>query len=72
MADSGNAIGQFTDEVEQATSEMAEDVKDSVGEMIEQGVQTTFGPKLTPQQIQQKQAEDQKRMTKVRSDLKWY
>ncbi len=72
MADSGNAIGQFTDEVEQATTEVAKDVKDSVGEAIEQGVQTTFGPKLTPQQIQQKQAEDQQKMAKVRSDLKWY
>jgi len=72
MADSGNTIGQFKEEVEQAANEVASDVKDSVGEMIEQGVQTTFGPKLTPQQIQQKQLEDQKKLAKVRSDLKWH
>ena len=72
MADGGSGIKQFSEEMEQATNEVAEDVKDSVGEMIEQGIQSVAGPKLTPQQIQQKQKEEQKRLDKVRGDLKWY
>lgn len=72
MADAGKVIGQFSDEVEQATSEVAKDVKDTVGEMLEQGVQTTFGPKLTPQQIQQKQLQDQKDLAETRRKLRYY
>jgi hypothetical protein len=72
MADGGSRIKQFSEEVEQVTTEVAKDVKDSVGQALEQGVQTTFGPKLTPQQVQQKQLEEQTRLAKVRRDLKWY
>ena len=62
MANPGNKLGQFTEEIEQATNEVAGDVKDSVGEMIEQGIQSVAGPKLTPQsfdsaQDKQKQLE---------------
>ena len=72
MADSAGKIGQFTDEVEQATEEVASDVKDSVGEMIEQGVQSVAGPNLTPQQLQQKQLDEQQRLNKARRTIKWY
>lgn len=61
MTNSGNVIGKFSDEVEQTAGEIAKDVKDSVGEMIEQGVQSVAGTPLTPQQIQQKQIEEQKK-----------
>lgn len=60
MANSGNVIGQFRDEIEQTATEIAGDVKDSVGELIEQGIQSVK-PQLTPQQLQQKQQEDQKK-----------
>ncbi len=73
MANSANAIGQFTDEVEQATGEVAEGVKDAFGEMIEQGVQAVKGtPTLTPQQIQQKQQEEEKQKAEVRRKLKFH
>lgn len=72
MANSAGKVGQFTDEMEQATSEVAQDVKDSVGEMIEQGVQSVAGPTLTPQQLQQKQLEEQKKLAQARRTLKWY
>ncbi|MEK7617338.1 MAG: hypothetical protein AAB414_04760 [Patescibacteria group bacterium] len=72
MANSANVIGQFKDEVEEVSEEVAEDVKDSVGEMIEQGVQSVAAPTLTPQQIQQKQLEEQKKLAQARKTLKWY
>ncbi len=58
---SGNVIGKFTDEVEQAAGEVGQDMKDAVGEMIEQGVKSVADPTLTAQQLQQKQQEDQKK-----------
>ncbi len=61
MANSGNVIGKFSEEVEQTTTEVVEDIKDSVGEMIEQGVQSATSSPLTPQQLQQKQQADQKK-----------
>lgn len=51
--------------------EVARDIKDAVGEMIEQGVQSVTAPQLTPQQIQQKQQQDQKDLAKVRGDIEW-
>lgn len=77
MADSGNKIGQFRDEMEQAASQLAKDVKDEVGQMIEQGVQSIAGPKLTPQsfdsaQDKQKQLDEQKRLAQARKTIKWY
>lgn len=73
MANSANVIGQFTDELEQASGEVAEEVKEAGLEMLEQGIQSVKGtPPPTPQQIQQKQQEDQKQLAKARSDLKWF
>lgn len=72
MVDPTGKVGQFTDEMEQATSEVAQHVKDSVGEIIEQGVQSVAGPTLTPQQIQQKQLEEQKKLSQARKTLKRY
>lgn len=68
MANNGNVIGQFRDEIEEASGEVAEDVKDSVGQVLEQGVQSVIGSRLTPQQQQQKQQEDQKQLAYTR---KW-
>ncbi len=72
MADSGNVIGKFSDEIEQTTNEVTEDVKDSVGEMVEQGVQSIIGTQLTPQQIQQKQVEDQKEIAETRRKIDFF
>lgn len=84
MADSSR-VKQFTDEMEQAATDVARDVKDEVGQMIEQGVQSVAGPKLTSQQLQpfdtsttlstqgkQKQLEEQQRLTKARKTIKWF
>lgn len=71
MAD-GGGVKQFTDEMEQAATDVARDVKDEVGQMIEQGVQSVTGPKLTPQQLQQKQLDEQKRLAQARKTVKWY
>jgi len=45
----------------QTAGEVVRDVKDAVGEAIEQGVQSVTSPNLTPQQLQQKQQENQKK-----------
>ncbi len=71
MAD-GGAVKQFTEEVEQAAKEVGEEVKDSVGEAIEQGVQSVVGTKITPAQMQQKQVQDQKDLQETRRKLRWY
>ena len=71
MADSRNVIGKFTDEVEEVAGEVAQDFKDSVGEVIEQGVQSIASTQLTPQQIQQKQMEDQKKETERQRQLSY-
>ena len=52
--------------------EVAKDVKDAVGEMIEQGVQSVAGSTLTPQQVQQKQQDEQKQLTEARRKIAWY
>lgn len=57
----GNVIGQFRDEIEETSNEVAEDAKDAVGEALEQGVQSVIGSQLTPQQLQEKQQQDQKK-----------
>lgn len=59
-------------DIAQAAGEVAKDVKDSVGQAIEQGVQSVTGTQLTPQQIQQKQLEDQKKIAETRRTIKWY
>lgn len=56
----------------QAITEVAKDVKDDVGEMIEQGVQSVVGKQLTPQQIQQKQLQDQKELAEARRKIAWF
>ena len=85
MAGNPGVIGQFREEVEQATQGVAKDVKDAVGEMIEQGVQSVTNTKLTPQQLQpfdtsttlsaqgrQKQQEDQKKIAETRRVIEFY
>lgn len=57
-----NVIGQFKDEIEQVASETVQDTKDAVGEMIEQNIT----PQPTPQQLQQKEADKQKRLAYTR------
>lgn len=72
MANTNGVIGQFKDEMEHAATEVASDVKDNVGEMIEQGVQSVTGQQLTTQQIQQKQLEDQKKLANTRRVIAHY
>ena len=64
MADGASGVKQFSEEMGQAAGEVAKDVKDSVGEVLEQGVQSVVGTQLTPQQIQRKEIERQKKATK--------
>ena len=71
MADSGG-MKQFAGEMGQETLDVAKDVKDSVGEAIEQGVQSVIGPKLTPLQIQQKQQQDQQKLSETRRVIQHY
>ncbi len=71
MANS-NVIGQFTDELEETAEQVVEEVKDSIGEMIEQGVQSVkASPPLTPQQIQQNQEEEESKKIELRRQLKF-
>lgn len=56
----------------QAVKEVVSDVKDAVGEVIEQGVQSITSPQLTPQQLQQKQQEEQRQLAEARRKIDWY
>ncbi|MBI4035381.1 hypothetical protein HY383_00370 [Candidatus Daviesbacteria bacterium] len=71
MADSGGIKG-IVAEVSQTTGEVVKDVKDSVGQAIEQGAQSVAGTQLTPQQLQQKELDRQKQLAETRRKLKWY
>lgn len=72
MADGKGVIGQFTEETGDVLKEVASNVKDSVGEALEQGFQSVAGTQLTPQQIQQKQAEDQKKIAENRKKIAFW
>lgn len=81
MADGGSGIQQVTEEIAQTAGGVIEDVKDSVGEAIEQGVQSVVGTQITPQQIQpalptqrgeQKQQQDQKDLSEARRKIAFY
>lgn len=72
MSDSGGSnIQQASEEVAQTAREVVSDVKDAVGEMVEQGVQSVIGNQLTPQQIQQKEADRQKQLLQTRRKIEW-
>lgn len=72
MADGGSAVKQFAEEVVQEVGEVVKEVKDEVGQALEQGAQSATGTQLTPQQIQQKELERQKKLTETRREIKWY
>ena len=67
-----NVIGNFTDELEEGVKEVVTEVKDAVGEAIEENAQTAMGTTLTPQQIQQQQINDQKATAEVRRKLQYH
>lgn len=69
MADGG--IKQATQELAQTVKAVAGEAVDAVGEMIEQGVQSVVGTQLTPQQIQQQQLEDQKKIAEKRREIEF-
>ncbi len=71
MAD-GGAIKQVTGEMVQAAGEVLGEVKDAAREMAEQGVQSATGTQLTPQQIQQKQQQDQNDLAEARRKIALY
>ncbi len=72
MANNNNVIGQFQDEMEQTGEEVVRDVKDSVGQALEQGVQSVVGTPLTQQQIQQKQQDEQKKIIEARRKISFW
>lgn len=71
MNDSGSGGNQFASEMKSTVTEVAKDVKDAVGEMIEEGVQSAVGSQLTPQQLQQKQLEDQRELAEARRKIEF-
>lgn len=72
MADGKNVVGQFAEEIVEEVGEVVKEVKDEVGQALEQGAQSVVGTQLTPQQIQQKQLEDQKKLAEVRRKMAFY
>ncbi len=56
-------------EVTPVVQEAAKDLQDSVGQAIEQGVQSIVGGQMDPQQIQKKEADRQKQIQEVRWQL---
>lgn len=67
-----NSVKQFTEELEQTAGEIKIDVKDEIGQALEQGVQSVVGTQLTPQQIQQKQIDDQNKIAEARRKINFY
>lgn len=60
-------------------AEIAKDVKDAVGEMVEQGAQSVVGRQLTPQQVnnlriaeQQTKQQDQQKLSETRRVIQHY
>jgi len=72
MSDSGGGGNQFASEMKSTVLDVAKDVKDSVGEMIEQNVQTAVGSQLTPQQQQRKKQDEQQDLEKARKVISYY
>jgi|SRR3989344_4136646 len=72
MADLGSGIKQVAEETAEVVKEVTEEVKDSLGQALEQGAQSATGTQLTPQQIQQKQADDQKKIAEARRKIAFY
>lgn len=69
MSDSGGGAKQFASEMVQAVKDVGSDVKDEMGQIIEQGAQSITSPQLTPQQQQQKQQSDQQKEVEVQGRL---
>lgn len=67
----GSGFQKATGEIVQTVGEVAKDIKDAVGEALEQGVQSVTNTQLTPQQIQQKQQEDQNKLAEARRKIEW-
>lgn len=63
---------QFAGEMKSAVGEVVKDVKDQVGQALEQGAQAVTGNQPTPQQIQQKKQEEQKRLMWARKVIDYY
>jgi hypothetical protein len=72
MSDTVPGAKHFRDEVGQTVGEIAKDVKDEVGRVLEHAVQSVASTQPTLQQIQQKQLEDQQKLSEVRGKIKWY
>lgn len=64
-----SAIGQIPGEIGEAA---VKPVIDEVGKAIEQGVQSVIGSQLTPQQLQQKELERQKKLAETRRVIDHY
>ena len=69
----------MSDSIKAAVGEVAKDVKDVVGEIVEQGIQSVTASPLTPQQIsnlriaeQQKQQQDQQDLVVARRKIEFY
>lgn len=60
MSDSGSGMQQVAEEIVETTGEVAQEAQDFVGAAIEQATQS-ITPQPSPQQIQQKQEENQKK-----------
>ena len=72
MADLGSGIKQVAEETIEEVGEVVKEVKDELGQALEQGAQSATGTQLTPQQIQQKQADDQKKIAEARRKIAFY
>lgn len=73
MSDGGKSgVGQFTEEVKEVASEIVKDVKDEVGQILEQGVQSVSGTQPTPQQLQQKQQEEQQKLAEAQRKIEFW
>ncbi len=68
----GGGPKNFAGEMKVAAGEAVRDFKDQVGQALEQGVQSVAGKQLTPQQIQQKREEEQKRLIWARKVIDYH
>lgn len=62
-------VSQIPQEISEAA---VKPVIDEVGKAIEQGIQSVVGSQLTPQQLQEKQLEEQKKLAHARRVIEHY
>lgn len=72
MSDSGGSKGAVAEAGKVVNEAVVKPVLDEVGKAIEEGFQSVTGKTPTPQQTQQRQADDQKKLAEATRKIEWW